>query len=396
MLAIRAARLFNGVAATRDPLVLIDGERIVDVDMTGAAEPPTGAQLVDLGDVTLLPGLVDAHLHLALDASADPVGHLASVDDETLADEMLAAARRALQAGITTVRDLGDRSYLALQVRDRVARDPLSGPDVIAAGPPLTTPSGHCWFLGGETQGVDAVREAVRDHAERGADVIKVMATGGELTPGTRSHECQFAPAELRAAVAEAHRLGLPITAHAHCGEGIARALAAGFDGIEHATFLTAEGVKGDPALIDALAAAQIPVSVTIGRYPGTEPPPRMAAILAQREPVVARMVQAGMRLLVTSDAGIAPHRPHAVLPFGVADAARVMGNAAALAAATAIAAAACGLGHRKGRVAAGYDADLLAVAGDPLAHVDALQRPVAVMHRGAWVLRARSNHSHA
>ncbi|MGZ4664066.1 MAG: amidohydrolase family protein [Frankiaceae bacterium] len=387
MLAIRSARLFDGVVGRSHPLVLVDGQRIVEVDTTGAAEPPPGSELVDLGDATLLPGLIDAHLHLVLDGSADPIGHLSEVDDQTLAGEMTAAARRTLRAGITTVRDLGDRSYLSLRLRERVAADPTLGPDVLASGPPLTTPTGHCWFLGGGTHGEDGVRRSVREHAERGVDVIKVMATGGEITPGSRSHECQFGPAELRAAADEAHRHGLPITAHAHSAEGMSRALQAGFDGIEHATFLTADGVEADPAVIEALVAAQIPIIRTVGLLPSMPPPPRIAALLARAVPIFQQMVQAGARFVIASDAGIAAPKPHPVLAYGIAMAAKLgMGNSAALAAATSVAATACGLADRKGRVAAGYDADLLAVRGDPLDDIETLQHPIAVLHRGALI----------
>ena len=124
-------------------------------------------------------------------------------------------------------------------VIDETAARPALGPDVVPAGPPLTVHSGHCWFLGGETGGVDGVRRLVREHADRGVDVIKVMVTGGRMTAGTQLDACQFTLDELRAAADEAHRLGLPITGHAHGRAGIVAAMDAGFDCVEHATFLT-------------------------------------------------------------------------------------------------------------------------------------------------------------
>ncbi|WP_446219322.1 amidohydrolase family protein [Micromonospora sp. IBHARD004] len=187
MLAIRGGAAFDGVSPilVERPLVLIDDGRIVNVQANGA--PPAGAELADLGGATLLPGLVDAHVHLVFDASADPVGALEELPDEELLGRMRTAARTCLAAGITTVRDLGDRGYLALRLRDELATDPASGPQILAAGPPVTASRGHCWFLGGEADGVDGVRAAVRARVERGVDVIKVMATGGEMTPGTHS-----------------------------------------------------------------------------------------------------------------------------------------------------------------------------------------------------------------
>ena len=134
--------------------------------------------MVDLGEVTLLPGLVDTHVHLGFDASADPVANLQARNDAEVLVAMREAGRTALAGGVTTVRDLGDRDYLSLGLRDDETM-----PTIVAAGPPITTAAGHCHFLGGvATPGVHGVRAAVREHIERGVDVIKIMATGGQLT----------------------------------------------------------------------------------------------------------------------------------------------------------------------------------------------------------------------
>jgi imidazolonepropionase-like amidohydrolase len=383
MLAIRAARMFDGLRLRDRPLVLVADGRIVDIDVTGAP-PPDGYRLIDLAGATLLPGLVDTHLHLVFNASTDPAGHLESVDDETLFDDVRAAARRALAAGVTCVRDLGDRSYLGVRLREETAAQPELGPDVVPAGPPLTVHLGHCWFLGGATAGVDGIRQAVREHAERGAAVIKVMVTGGRMTAGTTVDACQFTGEELRAAADEAHRLGLPITGHAHGRDGIAAAVAAGFDGVEHASFLTPRGLEPDPQVIEALAASGVFVSTAIpGTVPGVPLPPVIAAMLGQGHALLRSMLDAGVRLVIGPDAGIAPHKPHDVLPYTVADMAEIMGNAEALSAATYHAAAACRLGDRKGRLAAGFDADILAVDGDPTVDISAVHRRVAVFHWG-------------
>ena len=234
----------------------------------GLSHPPA-ARLIDLPGATLLPGLINGHTHLVFDASTDPAGHLQAVSDQVLLEEARSAARQELQAGVTSVRDLGDRSYLGARLRAETAARPELGPDVVPAGPPITVPAGHCWFLGGAASGANGVRQAVRAHAGRGAAVIKVMVTGGRMTAGTAVDACQFSAGELRAAADEAHEQGLPITGHAHGRDGIVAALHAGFDGIEHASFLTAQGLEPDPRVIDDLAAAGTVVS---GAIPATVP----------------------------------------------------------------------------------------------------------------------------
>jgi imidazolonepropionase-like amidohydrolase len=402
MLAIRSARLFDGVAdqLQAQPLVLVDGGRITDVDFTGA-DPPQGAALVDLGEATLLPGLIDSHTHLVLDASNDPVGHLAGVEDDALLEQCRARARAALAAGVTTLRDLGDRQFATLRLRQELAAHPAQGPQLLVSGPPVTTPGGHCWFLGGEAAGVDGVRAAVRALAARGVDVVKVMVTGGNLTPGSVAWRSQYGPAELRAATEEAHRAGLAVTGHAHGAQGIAEAVAAGFDGIEHGVFLTAEGVQQDPAVVDQLAAWGVVVSVTAAQnQPPGQPPPGMepGSDLARRFEEIAKQLKAmvagllrlraaGVPLTISSDAGIGPHKPHDVLPWAPGLARGVgFSGAEALRAVTSAAADACRVGDRKGRIAPGYDADLLAIAGDPLTDASTVRKVVAVFRAGHQV----------
>ena len=190
--------------------------RIVTVDHTGA-RAPDGVEVLDFGPAaTVMPGLVDAHVHLCWDPHDDPVEQFLSQPDEVLAARAQAALEASLRAGITTVRDLGDRRYLTLDVRTRSAATPWLAPEIVVAGPPITPPKGHCWFLGGEALGIDAVVAAVDERAGHGVDVIKVMATGGMLTPGWGLHESQYDTATLAAAVTAARRHGLPVTTHAH------------------------------------------------------------------------------------------------------------------------------------------------------------------------------------
>ena len=383
--ALRAAWLFDGTGAALipDPLVVIDGGTIVAVDSGAAA--PSGADVVDLGGAALLPGLVDTHVHLTFDASPDPVGALAGRDDEQATQAMIRAGQAALRGGVTTVRDLGDRGYLSLGLRGR-----LGLPTIVAAGPPVTTPGGHCHYLGGVAEPTEAgVRAAVREHVERGVDVIKIMASGGTLTPGTYQHLPQFTRDVLRAAVDEAHRHGLQVTAHAHAVQAIADAVAAGADGLEHVSFWTQDSVDAPAELIQVIADRRTVVGLTVGMVPvpGLEPPPVVRARLPLIVANMRRLYEAGARMVAGSDAGIGPPKPHDVVRHAPAMLRDIgIGQAETLRMMTSAAAGVIGLGHRKGRIAPGFDADILAVDGDPIADPDALHRIRAVYARGTAV----------
>ncbi|MEJ3657108.1 amidohydrolase family protein [Actinomycetes bacterium KLBMP 9759] len=384
--AIRAAGLFDGERRIDDPLVIVEDGRFTDV-RAGRGEAPPDAELVELPGATLLPGLVDTHVHLAFDGGSDPVATLAQRSDDEVMAAMGVAAEAELRAGVTTVRDLGDRDYLSLRFREGFTG---TAPTIVAAGPPITTGGGHCHFLGGvATGGVRGVRAAVREHAERGVDVIKVMASGGMMTEGTLVHESQFAPAELRAIVDEAHRYGLPVTAHAHAAQAVSDALAAGVDGIEHCTFVTADGVRPVDELIDRIVERRIAVGLTVGMRPveGAVPPPLLLRILPDVMKLSARLIRAGALVVAGTDAGIAPVKPHGVLPLGLQHLVELGTDPVeALRTGTSTAAGVCGLGDRKGRVVASFDADLLAVDGDPTTDITALHRPVAVFQGGRRV----------
>lgn len=386
--ALRAAWLFDGGGRSLvpHPWVVLDGGTVVSVRTGGAA--PDGARLVDLGAATILPGLVDTHVHLAFDSSRDPVGALAGrTDDETVA-AMRRAARTALRGGVTTVRDLGDRGYLSLRLRGAADL-----PTLLTAGPPVTTPGGHCHYLGGAVgEGVGGIREAVREHAERGVDVIKVMASGGTLTPGTRQEEAQFSAVELRAAVEEAHRLGLPVTAHTHATAAIRAAVDAGVDGMEHVSFWSADGVDEPGDLVETIVKQGIALGATVGivPVPGAIPP---AAVLQRMPRIIGnfrRFVAAGALVVAGSDAGIGPVKPPDVVRTALPQLVELgMDRAEALRTVTSVGARVVGLGDRKGRVAPGYDADLLVVDGDPLTDPDAIHRIVAVYRAGLPVDRS-------
>ena len=385
MHVIRAQQVFDGERFLGPGDVVLDGPTIVAVNTP--TEYAEGVVVEDLGDVTVLPGLVDAHQHLSWDCSFDPVGWHERHDDEALLQRGLVNARQALAAGVTTVRDLGGRGRAPFELRDECSRNPTAGPTLQVAGPALTTPGGHCWFLGGQCEGAEDLATAVSRLDEAGVDVIKVMATGGNITPGSAPHESQFGLTELRAVVEAAHAAGLPVAAHAHGTQGVADALDARVDTIEHCSFMTADGVAKDPTLVKRLATSGIAVSITGGAVAGPLPP----AIAARMPALNAHgrgLLDASVRCIIATDAGIGPAKPHDLLPHTIEYAVADLGATVevALAMGTARAAEAIGLGGRVVRLRLGAAADLLAVSGRVDHDVSAMGHPVRVVHGGVTV----------
>jgi imidazolonepropionase-like amidohydrolase len=360
------------------------------VDFSGA-HPASSVPLVDLESSTLMPGMIDSHTHLVFDPHQKNKASLANAQDR-LVDLMRSHANQALRAGITTVRDLGDKDYLSLQLRDDYQQG--LGPEVLAAGPPITPRRGHCWFLGGESEGESGIRAAIAERARRGVNVVKIMATGGVITPGWGPHESQYSLSELKTAVDAAHDAGMAITAHAHGTQGIADAIAAGVDGVEHASFYTTDDCVPDWNAVKLLAQKHIYVGATEAWLPPeASPEPVDTRRLDKRTTIYARMYQEGVPLLCCSDGGVHPRKTHNCLAHGIIHFGSQLGlsNAEALAVATHRAAQACGVGDRKGMIAPGYDADIISINGNPMVRLSDLLNVNAVICAG----RIISNRSH-
>jgi imidazolonepropionase-like amidohydrolase len=229
--AIRANHAFDGEEFRAGGFtVLVEKGGIVGVE-PAAYEPPSDCQLVDCGDATVLPGLIDTHVHLVGDSGVMALERAAGCSPEEIDAVAVEPLRRHLAAGVTTVRDLGDRQFRVVERRD-VQRQVDDGlPWIVASGP-----GGHCGYLGGEVSGTGEILAAVRERVERRVDVVKVMASGGMVTTGTDVVAPQFSIEELRLLVEQAHAAGLPVTAHAHAAAAIDQAVAVGVDGIEHAS----------------------------------------------------------------------------------------------------------------------------------------------------------------
>ncbi len=377
-------RVWDGVAQTYlDGVNAVRVERGAIAALGEAKDLSAGASVRDMGGVALVPGLIDAHVHMVLDPDVrDP---LAQPRGEDQLDAMARRATAMLRAGITTARDLGGGEWLELELRDRIARGEIAGPRLLCAGQPVTSPGGHCHFWGGEAAGVaDAVAVIARQH-EHGVDLIKVMATGGALTKGSTPRTAQFDAATLAAIVADARQRGYPVAAHCHGTEGIRFAVRAGVNTIEHCSWVGEAGWASDydSALAEEMAAQGIWVSPTVNlgwkRHQGTGSE-HEGRLLRN----YAAMRAAGVPLAASTDAGI-PNVRHEDLAKALPVFAYFaqLSNVEALKSATSACARAIGIGHRTGRLATGFAADLLFVDGDPLADLTCLTTPVVVVARG-------------
>jgi len=383
-LALRAPRMFDGRRWAGPVTVLIAQGQVRAIDTRPVELPPEWA-VMDLGDdACLVPGLIDAHVHLSLNGTDQAIRDIQAAGEADLVARVRDRAKLALSAGVTTVRDLGDRGYAVVAARQQAAAGRETLPEMLASGPPLTSARGHCWFLGGEVKDASAARAAVRDRKARGCDVVKVMVSGGYLTAGTDPGSQQLEAEIVAAIVDEADRRHLPTAAHVHGPGPVAAAVAAGFGTLEHVSFLTASGVRRDPRIVKRVARSGCTVSATVGVRAGTGPPSAEAEEMYQS---IKALFAEGARVIAGSDAGTSAQRPHDVLPSSIAVLAELgLGTEEALRSATSTAAEALGLGARKGRIAPGYDADIVAVSGNPQADLAALTRIRAVLCRGRLV----------
>jgi imidazolonepropionase-like amidohydrolase len=386
---LRAPRLLDGTGAPAvpDAALLLSGGRVAYAGpAAGLPSDAAGAPLLDFPGTTLLPGLVDVHVHLVASGGPD----LAADVPKTEAERTMAAvvnARRQLEAGVTLVRDLGAPGAEAVLVGRAVEAGTVAGPRVLASGPAVTMTGGHIAYIGRVTDGVDAMRAAVRANLALGAGCIKVVATGGVLTMGIDPREAAYTQPELEALVSEAHRLGLTVAAHAIGEGGVVAALAAGVDSIEHGMFL-------DDASIGLFGSTGARYTPTFSAPHGILGGPSVPGWIKDRARPAAdaqvasfqAAVRAGVRVVAGTDAGT-PDNPHG----GVAGEVAFMVEAGldtltAVRAATGEAADLLGMPDR-GVLREGAHADVLVASGDVAADITGLQRPVAVFQGGRRVV---------
>lgn len=385
MVVLRNLRIWDGVAESYldADSIRIDGEQIASVEHGGDAR-----DAIDMHGVTALPGLIDAHVHLCLDPEEkDPLAHGLQTDDAIMA-QMKTRAAAMVKAGITTARDLGGGRWLELALRDQIERGDVVGPRLLCAGQPITIPDGHCYFWGGGASSLEEVLAVLSRQLEHGADLIKVMATGGSITPKSRPVDSQFDLHTLTAIKREASVHGRHVAAHCHGTCGIRDAATAGIDTIEHCSWVGEAGWGSDfdeeAARLIAESDIRVSPTVSLGWKRRLE-----TAWGTQMKDNFAAMKKAGVKFIASTDAGIpGVHHPDLAKALPVFATYVDLSPLEALMAATSESARAIGLGRVTGRLEAGMAADIMIVEGDPLADLAVLEHPINVFSRGRPVLR--------
>ena len=386
---LRNVTVVDGTGADPVPgqAVVVEGRWIAWIGPDGSAPSTTPDNVVDGGGRTVLPGLINCHVHLTADGAPDLFAQAAG---DTVPLATLRAARSAvetLQSGVTTVRDCGAADDVVVELAKAIERGVVPGPRVQAAGRVITMTGGHGHFIGREADGPDEVRKATRAEIKAGAAVIKVMATGGVLTPGVSPTQTALLPEELAVVAQEAHNSGRRVTTHAIGRAGIHNALISGIDSVEH-------GFYFDDELLDIAVAQGTFLVPTILAVDGIVRNGQAAGIpgwvvekaereAQQQRESFAAAVASGMRIAAGTDAGT-PFNRHGDLALELALMVQHgLTSMQTLIAATSGAAENLGLAHEIGTLEVGKLADLVLVDGDPVADITATGRVVLVVKDG-------------
>ncbi|MFN2509064.1 MAG: amidohydrolase family protein [Chthoniobacterales bacterium] len=408
VVALKAARLFDGKAKALVPngVVVIKGDKIADAG-SGIAIPQ-GAQVMDLGDATLSPGFMDAHTHLTFDGSLghqETILHDLQSEPAKKAYDALKYARATLEAGFTTVRDVGAGHFIDVALRDAIASGTVAGPRMLVATLGIGATGGHfdgangfrnelfgkqSTWTDGIADGPEEVRKAVRFEVKNGADVIKASVSGGVLSLKDEVDVPQLSPAEIAALVEESHRLRKKVAVHCHGDTAARDAINAGVDSIEHGSFLKPETLAlmktKNVTLVPTLMAAAW-VNSQADKYPPEIQAKAKAATEARGE-MFRNAVKTGVNIAFGTDAGVFPHGTNAkefalMTELG-------MTPVDALRAATQGTAQLLGIAEKVGTIEKGKLADVIAMSGDPTQDITATERVFFVMKEGKIFKNAR------
>jgi len=393
-IAIQHARLIDGTGYTIErATILIRGSRIVATGPSRTMTIPKGVTRVNGRGLTVIPGLIDCHVHLCLGGEPDVV---ATVESDTPSLTLLKSARHAqqtLESGFTTIRDVGSRDHSIFVLKQAIETGILPGPRIVGAGLAICMVGGHARFIGQEVEGAEQVQRAVDAQLAAGAGVIKVIASGGVLTPGTSPDQAQMTVDELTAAVAAARRAQKKVAAHAHGASGMKNAIRAGVHSIEHATLLDDEAGE----LMKTHGVYMVPtlsaLSTTAAGRPGCGIPAsaldKAKAMTKRHQASFKKAHQSGLCIAMGTDAGT-PFNYHGdnaqelerMVAFG-------MSPMEAILASTAAAARLIGIHDTVGTLMRGRQADLVILDGNPLKRIEYLRdrkRIVGVMQAGKFV----------
>ncbi len=399
-LILRSSVLIDGTGspAVRDAEVLIEDHVIRSVGKSGE-HPPTGCEVVDFGQATILPGLIDGHVHLQFDAGRTTEGiirrHVAATDAQ-LAMRALSHAQSALAAGVTTLRDCGGRMALNVQVRDTINSGEAVGPRLLVSGAPITTTSGHLHWCGLIADTADEVRVAVRRMVVAGADFLKVMATGGGMTPISNLKRPQYSLETLTALVQDAHRLNKRVAAHTLAADGCEYAIDAGVNTFEHFRWTGDDGFDYRPDAIDRMNPQTQSINATYtgpdrGRFAGFDSldamPSESIVELRDQYESYRDASSRGVSVTSSSDAGVA-NVEFADFPLSVIAGMVALDDTpeGAIRRATSAQAKALDLESEIGSVEPGKRADVLVVEGDASENIFALRKPSSVYKNGVEV----------
>jgi len=390
--AFLTSRIFDGTAGNyrSDIAILTEGQQIVA--LVPRSEVPSEYQTLDMGTLTLLPGLIDCHVHLVWNGSHDPKVIMLRESAEKTAIRALLHAFEELMHGVTTVRDVGGPYKVTLAVRDAIREGLFIGPRILAAGLAIEMTGGHARDLGLEVDGPHEARKGVRTMLRAGVDLIKLMATGGVYTEGEEPGSPQLTVEEMSAAVEEAHKAGRKVAAHAEGLQGILNAIDAGVDTIEHGNFLDEEAaqrmVAGGQVLVPTLSPfyrmAQLGTAGGIPEYAAR----KAKQVVSGSFHAIDLAKKYGIPIATGTDDG-SPRLPHGVLVYELELLVHAgLSPLEALNSATAVAAKACGLSDQVGTLEPGKSADFVGVSGDPLHDISALRNIDTVVIQGALAKR--------
>jgi len=398
---IHAGRLLDGDSgkAFIERTIRVDGDTIVAIE-PGYAAPGDGDSVIELRDSTVMPGLMDMHVHLSSQYSPHSNLDRFTLNEADYAFDAAQYAKRTLEAGFTVVRDLGSPFNVAIALRKAIEAGDVPGPRIFAAGKALASTGGHgdptngwaAHFHGdptpidGVVNGVADARKAVRQRYKDGADWIKITATGGVLSVAKSGQNPQFTMAEFQAIVDTARDYGLRVAAHAHGSEGMKRAVLAGVASIEHGTFMTDEIMKlmkkrGTYFVPTIMAGNWVAEKAKIDGFFPELVRPKAAAIGPIIKGTFAKAYAAGVPIVFGTDTGVSAHGDNAQEFALMVEGG--MPPMEAIQAATSVAADFLGIGDSYGRLQPDYRADIVAVPGDPLDDISAMQRVNFVMKGG-------------